>query len=226
VLRRTGLLAAPLAASLGVTPAAGGDAPPALRCPPRGQAVIAQDTTLRVYRPKVGPRWAEVPVMACLVGHRTRLTLVSALPLRPGRHNRGPGSIGQVVTAGGIVAYVVHELTGVDTSRSELIVADVARRRILRDTPVGYSVDAGFVAAESLTALDATPEGAVAWIVQRHGIRTHPVATTVYAAARTGHIVVLDEGASIEPDSLDLSGETVNWLDAGATRSAPLPPRS
>jgi hypothetical protein len=149
------------------------------------------------------------------------MTLVPSTE-RPARFGGG-GSIDEIALAGHVVAYVVHRRVGVDTGASELIVADVARRFILRETAVGYSVDAGLVADEDLTALVVTPAGAVAWIAARHGIPIRPAAATVYAAAPTSGVTVLDEGPKIDPASLKLTGSTLSWTDAAGVRTGAMP---
>ena len=105
--------------------------------------MVASDGQLRVYRPKAGPGSRGGPVLACLRGTPIRMTLVGgAPPVHGGLPARG-GSLGQLVTASPVVAYVVDSLTGVDTSASRLVVADVAHRAILREAPAGHSVDGG-----------------------------------------------------------------------------------
>jgi hypothetical protein len=202
--------------------AAGGGTRASLPCPPRGEALIAHDAQVRVYRPKVAPGVsAQRPVSACLVGHRSRMTLIAAG--RPQTLHSFPGSLGTIVLSRTIVAYVVHRLTGVDTASSELFVADVAARRVLREARVGSSVDAGFLGSESLTALVANPAGAVAWIDERVGPRSSGRQLFVYAAPPVGHAVLLDEGTAIDPASLTLSGGTLCWSDGGSTRTAHVP---
>ena len=202
--------------------AAGGAAPASLPCPPRGEALIAHDAQVRVYRPKVAAGVSgQRPVSACLVGRRTRMTLIEAP--RPHTSPSFPGSLGTIVLSRTIVAYVVHRLTGVDTASSELFVADVASRRVLREARVGYSIDAGFLGSESLTALVANPAGAVAWIDERVGPRSSGRQLFVYAAPPVGPAVRLDEGTAINPRSLALSGGTLRWSDRGSIRTARMP---
>lgn len=180
---------------------------------------------MRVYRPKVrAGNQIELPVIACVIRSRTRMTLFPAATSRRGPGRERPGNLTRIVIAGDVAAFVTNSLTGVDTSGSGLTIADVARRSILREAPVGHGVDAGLVFSSGLTALDVTPEGAAAWITRT----TRPLpgrapGASVFAAPRTGPIVTLDEGPGIEPESLFLSGDTVNWVDDGTTRSAPLP---
>ncbi|MFI5039911.1 MAG: hypothetical protein ACHQCG_08215 [Solirubrobacterales bacterium] len=198
--------------------------PPRMPCPPKGQAVIAEDATMRVYRPKVTARnESELPVVACVIASRTRMTLIPASVPRASDRISDPGSLRRLVLAGDVAGLVIGHLSGVDTGYSEIVVADVARRAILRETSAGHSVDAGYVFWAGPTALDVAPDGGVAWIVETAARGPRPRDSAVFAAPRTGPIVTLDEGPRIEPESLFLSGDTVNWVDGGTTRSAPLP---
>ena len=81
------------------------------------------------------------------------MTLLAPLPPRLRRGHGFPGSLTKIVLSGPMVAYVVNQLTGADTSSSEIIVADVATRRILRSASVGRSIDAGYLLSEALTSL-------------------------------------------------------------------------
>jgi hypothetical protein len=164
----------------------------------------------------------DLPVTACIVGRRVGMTLVPAPPPHA-RRRASAGSIETIVLAGPVVAYVVHRLTGIDTGSSELIVADVATRRILRSAPVGYSVDAGFGGHEALTALVAASDGAVAWISERRSPQPGGLTVSVHSAPPRGAAVVLDEGPAIDTASLELSGGALVWSDAGVSRTAPMP---
>ena len=206
-----------------VGPAAGAPAASRLGCPARGARLVAHDRILRVYEhPGTSPLLGS-PVTACVVGRRVGMTLIGAP--RPDRRRRRvfPGSLGRLALAGPIVAYVVDRLTGVDTASSELVVADVAARRILRSAPAGYSVDAGIAAARTLTALVVTSTGAVAWEELRRGPLGSGAAVSVYAAPPKGAAAVLDEGPAIDPASLSLSGATLAWSDAGMRHTAAMP---
>jgi hypothetical protein len=153
-------------------------------------------------------------VVACLRDRRTRMTLLRAAPR---------SRIGEIVTAGDVIVYLTCARS-VDSSGCSLNVVDVARRIILRNAPVGYSIDAGLLAYESLPfSLVATPAGAVAWITERRGIRDSSTRESVYAAAPTGPVALLDEGTGIDPNSLALEGSELTWTDTGALRSATMP---
>jgi len=219
---RAAATACAVSAVLAGAGAAPGDAlrPP---CPPRGQAAIVEDGELVIYRPKTGPGTPDTPVVACLRGSATRMTLVTA---PTSFHRPKPphsGNLGMIATASPVVAYVVHQLTGVDTAASRLVVVDVATRTVLREAPAGYSIDAGFAGYEGISALDVTSRGEVAWIEERDGRRHSERSAAVIAAPRTGPAVVLDEGPGVAPRSLYLSGSTVHWVDGEETRGAPLP---
>lgn len=201
---------------------------PPLPCPPRGQYVIAEDTTMRVYRPKITARnVSELPAVACVIGTRVRITLTGPPGSRRGRRghrSREPARVDRLAIAGDVIAYTSNQLTGVDTSASTLTVADVAHRSILREIPAGYGVDAGLVFSEGVTTLAVTSGGTVAWIVRRsRSLPSRAAGSEVLAAGRTGPVVTLDEGPGVEPQSLYLSDGTANWVDDGRTLSAPLP---
>jgi hypothetical protein len=152
------------------------------------------------------------------------MTLLAARPLHIRSVSELPGSLEKLALAGPIVAYLVEKRTGVDTSSSSLIVANIATRRILRSVSVGYSVDAGFVAGENVTSLVVTSRGSVAWIEERHrGLLRSSLTMSVYAAPPTGSPILLDEGPSIAAESLTLSRDTIGWVDGTVRRSAPMP---
>lgn len=187
--------------------------------------MIAEDATMRVYRPKLGDRkLAGLPVTACVIGSRTRMTLIPTPPPSTNARRSRPGGLDRIVLAGNIAGYVTGRRTGVDTGRSTLVIADVAHRAVLREAPAGASVDAGIVFSEDITALDVAPDGSAAWIEHRsRSPRSKSPESEVLAAGRTGPVDILDHGPGVEPESLYLSGQTVNWVDEGTTRSAPLP---
>ncbi len=218
-------LSAGACAAVAAAVAAAGNGPQSsLPCPPHGQVLLARDRVLAVYRPHLGAtlRPGEPRAAACLAAGRTRMTLIPAAPPHAGLP--GAASIRRIALARAIVAFVADGLTGVDTSASELVVADVARRAIVRRAPAGHTVDAGLIASEATTALAAAPSGAVAWIVRRSGpALSKDPAVTVYVAARSGPAHVLDEGAGIDPGTLSITGSTVNWKDGGVARTAALP---
>ena len=192
--------------------------------------MIASHGKLRVYRPKLRPgSFDERPIVACIVGSAARMTLIAAPRPSPPHGPEGPhlsegsDNLQMLVSAGDVVAYVVGHRAGVDTAESQLIVADVARRQIVRETEAGHSVDAGFLFSQSVTALVTTSQAAVAWIVQRSGAAARSPKLAVYAAPRRGRAVALDEGDAIDPRSLQISAGAVHWIDGGVARSAPLP---
>ncbi|HXD53366.1 MAG TPA: hypothetical protein VN618_01300 [Solirubrobacteraceae bacterium] len=180
---------------------------------------------MRVYRPKASANNRNaLPVVACLLDRRTRMTLVAVPSPAADPRRRRPGYLERIAIEGDIAAYVVGRRTGVDTGSSTLTIADIARRIVLREAPAGSSVDAGFVFSSGITALDVAPDGSAAWIERRsRSPRSRSPESEVFAAARKGPIEVLDDGPGVEPKSLYLSDQTVNWVDDGITRSAPLP---
>jgi hypothetical protein len=171
---------------------------------------VIEDGALVVYRPKIRPGTSGRPVAACLRGSSSRMTL-------------GSGDLRLIATAAPVVAYVVSQLVGVDTSASELVVVDVSHRTIIREERAGHSVDSGFVFSEGVSDLVVTARGEIAWIERRTGGAVRAPEATVMAAPRSGPSVVLDEGTAVAPESLYLSGDTVHWVEGDETRAAPLP---
>jgi hypothetical protein len=216
-------LAAVAISILPVEQAAGTQAASRLRCPPREARLLAHDRILRVYQHSDTAPLFGLPVTACVIGRPVGMTLIGVPPRERRRGRVLVGRLGKLVLAGPVVAYVVDRLTGVDTASSELVVADVATRRILRSAPAGYSVDAGFVAFQTLTALAVTSGGAVAWEEERRGPGESGVTVSVHAAPPKGPVALLDEGPAIDAASLSLSGGTVTWTHAGIRRSAAMP---
>lgn len=181
--------------------------------------MVARGNVVTVYMPaKSGS--PTVPVVACLAGRQTGMTLIPAPS--PSSRRQMRESLALVVVAGPIAAYVVNQLTGVDTATSELVVADVASGRILREAPAGHSVDGGIIFDERLSSLATTSRGSVAWIEQRREGR-HKRSASVYSAPPTGHATLLDEGPAIGPESLTLSHGTLSWSDGAGRRTAAMP---
>jgi hypothetical protein len=176
--------------------------------------VLAHDRAVRVYTPKTPPP-AGGPVVACLTGRGSRMTLLKT--------PAGFTSVGTVVLAGPIVAYL-ESTHGIDSGSTSLIVADITTRHILREDTVGGYGDAGILGYERVTDLVLASDGAVAWIEEHgRGLEGPPTALAVHVAGRTGAPTILDEGPTIDPHSLTLSGRTLTWTDAGVRRSAQLP---
>lgn len=209
----TALVLAASAHALAATP---------LPCPRKGAEVIASDKLVRVYRYPLTkeryppPRRAE----ACVVRGGARMTLFD--PNRPstGLPHRG---FGVVAISGTVVAYAVSQF-GVDSGGSDLFLADVASRRILRELPGGGFVDAGFLSRTRITDFVLSPSGSAAWIDE---VVRPPkkVKTFVVGAAPLGRPeAVLDEGPGIGAGSLTLTHGTLMWWDGGVERSAPLHP--
>jgi hypothetical protein len=205
-----------------IVPVAGGAgssaaAPSHRRCPPSGAHQIAHDRLLSVYSTGGGP--LEDPIEACLLARGGRMTLLAK---RTGQG--GPAGRGLRVEAlsGSIVAYLITSF-GVDSGSTDLVIADVAARRVLRDVPAGKYVDAGILGSESVSKLVLAPEGAVAWVTSSREGNTSPTTYVVHAAARSGAPTILDEGPDIGPTSLVLTGRKLSWSRGGIRKSAALP---
>jgi hypothetical protein len=205
---------AALAVALALT-AAGSAAGRSADCPPSHGRLIAHDRRVRVYA--TGNLFA-TRVYACLVGRGSRRLAL----LAPAHAGTLPAALGSTALAGTVVALLVTE-SGIDSGTTTLRVFDVASRRLLRSQPVGDYVDAGIVAAETVTTLVVDEHGAVAWIASRHGPFGSGTVLAVHAASRSGRVVTLDEGGDIAPASLRLAHGILSWSHGGAGRSAPMP---
>jgi hypothetical protein len=185
-------------------------------CPPAGSHQVAKGRLVRVYETSSGvaPN-RRVRVSACErgTGHAP-MTLIAP-------RSRPPGvSLGAVAIAGTLVAYV-ETTFGVDSGSSRIVVVDVSARRVLRSLPAGAYVDAGIIRREHVRALAVAADGAIGWILERG--RAQAEKRYVYEASRTGPVSLLDEGADIGAESLQISGRTLSWQHAGTRRSALLP---
>jgi hypothetical protein len=75
----------------------------------------------------------------------------------------------------------------------------------------------------SVTDIVATSTGTAAWIGQGRSIAGGPRRTTVSLAPLGQAATVLEEGPGIDPDSLELRGNQLTWLNAGVLHSAAMP---
>jgi hypothetical protein len=126
--------------------------------------------------------------------------------------------------SGTVVAYSVKHVRA-DSSGSDLFLAQVASRRIIRELPGDSFADAGFIGATFMTDFALDSSGSAAWIEETLGPISNRTKTfVVRAAPRDGEEVVLDEGPSIAPRSLELTSGTLGWQDGGMRRMARLMP--
>jgi hypothetical protein len=129
-----------------------------------------------------------------------------------------------VALSGTVLAYSVKHVRA-DSSGSDLFLAQVASRRILRELPGDSFVDAGFIGATFTTQFALDPSGSAAWIDETLGPISNRTKTfVVRAAPLDGEEVVLDEGPSIAPRSLKLTTGTLSWQDGATRRTAHLRP--
>jgi hypothetical protein len=187
-------------------------------CPPASAHVLARGRSLRVY--SLGSRTpASTRIEACVTGRGRRMTL-----LAPAKGSGLRRSLGGFAFAGTKLAYVEDQF-GVDSGSLNIVVVDVAHRRVLRVLRgVGGYVDAGILGSSQIGQVVLGASGSVAWITEAHGPRANPtLAVAVHAASLTGAISTLDEGPDIEFGSLTLSGTQLGWRHGGAERHAPLP---
>jgi hypothetical protein len=218
------LLASVVVSALPLTPSVPAGLARHLPCPRKGAEVTASDKLVRVYSyPPTKERYPPPRrTEACVIGRGTRMTLFD-----PGRPHEGGLHLrfaGVIALSGPIVAYSVgYHLT--DTGGSDVSVADIAARRILRTLPGGGSVDAGLLGQTTMTDFVLDPSGSAAWIDEKVGPISGRTRTFIVRAAPLGREDnVLDEGPAIVPRSLELVAGTLSWLDAGTPRTARLTP--
>jgi hypothetical protein len=184
-------------------------------CPPGGSRQVAKGRVVRVYETSTGTGTGRrVRISACVRGGRAPMTLIAP-------RSRPPGvSLGAVAIAGPLVAYV-RTTFGVDSGSSTIVLVDVSSRRVVRSLAAGSYVDAGIIRREHVRALAVAADGAIAWILERGAVR-QAKKLYVYEAPRGGSVRLLDEGADIGAESLQIDGTTISWQRAGARRTAQL----
>jgi hypothetical protein len=146
-----------------------------------------------------------VAVFGCVIGVWKRVALGKVTHLD------------KVALNGTAVAYASSQVQGIDTSQTDVLVADIRRRHELFDVPAGRIAIAP--SHVSVDALAVTPGGTVAWI--QHGGTTESPGYSVHAASvakPSDH--QLASGPAINPRSLRLDSGTVSWLDGGQRRTA------
>jgi len=184
-------------------------------CLPPHTRTLAKDREVRVYSLARKLPIRE-DVYACVLGRGTTFALA-----KPRRYQ--PASIDHIALAGTIVAYT-EATHGVDTASTDIVVLDVAKRRILLTIPrAGGFVDACVISFSEVTDLVVTRLGSVAWIV-RKGTRCKTSTFQVYRARVSATAPApLEEGPAIGAMSLRLANQTVSWVNGQARRSARLP---
>ncbi len=182
-------------------------------CPPAGAHLISRSGLVRVYSsgPVISPLHG--PVAACLSGRGGHMTLL-------GSGARFGVSLRVAASSGPLLAYLVMRF-GVDSGSVQLRVADVSARRVLRELTIGNYIDGGILERETPTRIVLGPEGAVGWIVSRHG-PDQRLSYAVRTAATIGPVETLDEGPDISPGRLTLAGRRMGWWHAGTELHAPL----
>jgi hypothetical protein len=133
-------------------------------------------------------------------------------------------AVNVVALSGTVVAYSVGHIRA-DSSGSEIFLAQVASRRILRELPGDSAINAGFNGATIRTDFALDRSGSAAWIDEEIGPISDRMETLVVHAAPLGaKEVVLDEGPAIAPRSLELTADALSWQDAGVRRRVRLTP--
>ena len=176
-------------------------------CPPSGTVTIASSPSARVYRVGEEPFGG---VFGCVIGG------TASYELAPG----GQTHATPVVLVGQLAAYGLSSF-GVDTGTTSVVVRRLSDGAQLLDVPAVAKPYPLVEAVQGVTGLVLAPDGAVAWIGQEHSLGTGQTVTEVVKDDASGE-TVLDSGAGIDTSSLQLSGSTVTWLDAGVTKTATL----
>jgi hypothetical protein len=193
-----------------------------LPCPRKQAEVIASDKLVRVYvYPPTKERYPRPRrTEACLVGGGARMTLLNP---EGERGFRAP-TFDVVALSGTAVAYSIGR-HGVDSGASEVVVADIATRRIVQELPGESFADAGFLGRTTRTDFVLDHSGSAAWIDEVVGpISKRTRSFAVHRAPVGEEEVVLDESADIAPHSLELRAGTLRWQDVGMQRAARLNP--
>jgi len=129
----------------------------------------------------------------------------------------GGGRAGPVAVAEQLVAYGL-ERCGVDTGTSVVALRRMTDGRVLGELPALTGLPAPESYAQ-VTAVLATPAGAVAWIALASSIVRHTRIVEVheYVHQRTE---LLDSGPAIGPGSLRLRGTRLSWQHGSTQRHA------
>ncbi len=138
--------------------------------------------------------------------------------------------------AGRFVAFERYD-TGQETAQWRVRAIDLQRGRQVFSVPTGQAPsDPGswlangmgtIVGAGPTTRLVVTPAGSVGWITSDQFYVDPTTGHQVYGHyevrdANGSSVTVLDSGPAVQPDILVLTGGSLNWVDNGLLRSAPL----
>lgn len=213
-MRRAGLTAvctALAACPLGAGAAAGASAYPA--CRPPGSRTIAADARVRVYS-LAGSTPLQSSAYACLLSRGRTIALgVRGLP---------QVRVGPVALSGTLLAYAARTI-GIDTSSASVSELDLAASHPLLSSAPAASPPTRPESFTSVTDLQITARGSIAWISRSSGIQQPVPVFEVREQLRSQPARLLARGAAVRPGSLRLLRGRVGWMDGTRAASAPLP---
>lgn len=202
---------------------------------PSAQTVVA-DRVARVYRvPSGHDELGRVYVYyGCAVGNSKPQRLVRDASRLTGARRFGCGDLGCTVVrsihlAGATVGAII-EFHGLDSINGTLTVRDLRSRHALH-TVQTYAVVGGgtLIAGDLLISYVLARSGNIAWSTVCYGLdacgpNSQSRSTLGIIHRAIGHsVMTLDEGPTVRPKSLHRRGGTIEWIDGGVQRSAPLP---
>jgi hypothetical protein len=192
------------------------------KCRPVESTTLARDRHARIYSlPTRGTVAEEKPesvrVLGCLFGTGHALLLGTTVSWTR-RESQIATEAFDVATP--MAAYSIV-FQGVD-SRSVYVVV-----RNLRDgekvSEFSGAPSVGVEQVSSVTDIEVTSSGSVAWIGQGHSRGSGANGAEVAVGAPGQPAEVLDKGNGIAPKSLELKGNTLSWINAGTRHAAPMP---
>jgi hypothetical protein len=191
--------------------AAGTSAHPA--CRPPGSRTLAFDGRVRVYS-LPGRTPFQRSSYACL--------LASGRTVALGARGLPQVRVGPVALSGALVAYVTTTM-GIDTSSATVSELDLSAARPLPGSTPAASPPRRPESFVSVTDLQITARGSIAWIARTSGIMQPVPVFEVREQLRSRPARLLARGPVVRPGSLRLLRGRVGWVEGSSTVSAPLP---
>jgi len=197
------------------------------KCGSAAGTTLAAGRRARLYSVSTrGPRAESSPesvrVLGCLYGPRPPLELGASSYTQAGSRDPTKGRINpEVVALAAPVAAYSTSFQGIDFNRNWVVVRDLRSGAVL--TVAAADPEVGVEPVSALTDIAVARSGAVAWISNGRSLGGSRRGSEVGVAAPGGSAEVLDEGAGIDPESLQLKDGSLTWTDEGAPRSAPIP---
>lgn len=192
------------------------------KCLPVGSTTLARDKHARIYslptRGSVAERDPEsVRVLGCLFGpgHALLLGTTAFTSRREGQIGTEAFDVETPMTA------YSTRFQGVDFNRVSVVVRNLRNAEQVRELAGEPRV--GVEQISSVTDIEVTSSGSVAWISEGHSLGSGASGAEVAVAAPGQPAEVLDKGNGIAPKSLELHNNTLSWINGGSRRSAPMP---